>query len=107
MKINLNFCKHQIIKKTACIKKYTEVNYDEVADILKKERMTKKSMEDMEIILGKMESNKMFVVMNIVNTDCLSEEEILEIIDKVKMMEKELSAMLDRDCRRNQPTVSR
>lgn len=80
-----------------------DVEPQEVLIALNKAREEKNELEQIEIRLGNETLNKMFVVINAVNIDCLSLAEVKDILYHAQVLEFGLSDMIGRDCGRDKP----
>lgn len=107
MKIEISIWRKNKDHRSSSTQTLIDVEPQEVIDVLNRERGKENELEQIEIRIGEHTLNKMFIVINVVNIDCLSLTEIKDILYHVRHLEFELSDMVGRDCKRNKPTISR
>lgn len=107
MKIEISIWRKNKDHKSSSTQTLIDVEPQDVIDVLNRERGKENELEQMEIRIGKNTLNKMFVVINVVNVDCLSLAEIKDILYHAQILEFGLSDIVGRDCKRDRPAISR
>lgn len=72
-------------------------------EVINKARLKHPTMQEMRLFLGNRKSNTSFVVMDVLNIDCLSLKEINDIIYQAQVMESAIQDKLNRNCGRDRP----
>lgn len=107
MKVQLSIWRKNKDNASVSTQTVIDVEPQEVLIALNKAREEKNELEQIEIRLGNETLNKMFVVINAVNIDCLSLAEVKDILYHAQVLEFGLSDMIGRDCGRDKPAISR
>lgn len=81
----------------------TSVEPIKALEIINKARLKHPIMQEMRLFLGSRKSNTSFVVMDVLNMDCLSLKEINDIIYQAQVMESAIQDKLNRNCGRDRP----
>ena len=83
----------------------TSVEPKEVLEVINKARLKRPAMQEMRLFLGNQKSNTSFVVMDVLNMDCLSLKEINDIIYQAQIMESAIQDKLNRGCVHDRPKL--
>lgn len=81
----------------------TSVEPIKALEVINKARLKHPTMQEMRLFLGSRKSNTSFVVMDVLNIDCLSLKEINDIIYQAQVMESAIQDKLNRNCGRDRP----
>lgn len=103
MKVQLGIWRKNKANASVSTQTLIDVEPKDLLIALNEARKEKNELEQIEIRLGEHTSNKMFVVINAVNIDCLSLAEVKDILYHAQVLEFGLSDMIGRDCGRDKP----
>ena len=81
----------------------TSVEPIKALEVINEARLKHPMMQEMRLFLGSRKSNTSFVVMDVLNIDCLSLKEINDIIYQAQVMESAIQDKLNRNCGRDRP----